>query len=68
MGAITSKKNLRHAVKRNQAKRIARETFRKAQASLTPVDLVIVALKKANDASKEELRRCLEQLFTKLRG
>jgi len=66
LGTITSKRNLKKAVHRNQARRVAREMFRLNQNNLKPLDLIIVAKKKAAAANKDELRRCLENLFRKL--
>lgn len=65
MGVITSKRSLKKAVRRNCVKRMARETFRLSQQRMKPVDIVLVAQKKADRASKKELKRCLEKLFKK---
>ena len=67
IGAVISKRNVKKAVYRNQIKRVVRETFRLQQAELKPIDMVLVAQKKAGIASKEELKQCLEQLFVKLK-
>ena len=66
IGVITSKRNVRKAVWRNRIKRVIRETFRLRQSKLKPVDIVVVAQKKASNANKEELKQCLEQLLIKL--
>lgn len=67
VGVISSKRNAKRAVQRNQIKRMVRETFRRCQPELKPVDMVLVAQKKANDATKDELRTCLEELFEQLK-
>lgn len=66
IGVITSKRNARKAVQRNRVKRVARETFRLKQVELKHVDMVLIAQRKSNDASNEELKKCLETLFEKL--
>ncbi len=66
MGVITSKRNIRAAVRRNKAKRVAREVFRLQQDRMIAKDIVLVAQKRASQAAKSELRQCLENLFTKL--
>lgn len=66
MGAVTSKKNVRRAVQRNKIKRVAREVFRHHQKDLISIDIVLVAKKNASEASKDELRECLEKLIKKL--
>ena len=63
LGLVASKRNLRLAVQRNRAKRVAREVFRHYQSKLVGLDLVFVVRQAAKDASKEELRRCLEKLL-----
>jgi len=65
---ITSKRNIRFAVRRNVAKRVAREAFRVRQGQLAGKDIVVVAQKQANLATKSELHQCLEKLFTKLQN
>jgi len=66
LGVVVSKRNVPKAVKRNQVKRLAREVFRLKQIDLNDLDIVLVARKKANIATKEELERCLEKLFVLL--
>lgn len=66
MGLITSKKNVRKAVTRNRIRRVARETFRLRQIELSGLDVVLVANRKAQLATKEELQACLDNLFSQL--
>jgi len=68
LGVITSRRNIRFAVHRNTVRRVARETFRRHQIAMIGKDIVIVAQKKAGQASKRELQLCLEKLFTKLQN
>ncbi len=68
LGVITSKRNIRTAVRRNVAKRVAREAFRTRQDWVKGKDIVIVAQKRANLATKSELHQCLEKLLKKLQG
>lgn len=66
IGVIVSKKNVRHAVDRNQLKRVARESFRLMQRDLPKVDIVILAKKTAGNANKKELHQCIHRLLVKL--
>ncbi len=68
LGLITSKRNVRLAVKRNLIRRIVREQFRLHQQSLSGYDIVFVAFKGAGEATRAELHRCLEQLLNTLSG
>lgn len=67
LGVITSKRNVRKAVQRNTVKRMAREVFRLNQKDFFGIDIVLVAQKKANEATKEELEECLKKLFIELK-
>ncbi len=66
LGVIASKRNVRHAVDRNQLRRIAKEGFRLMQQDLPRIDVILVAKKGASNADKQELRQCINQLLTKL--
>jgi len=65
-GVIVSKRNVRKAVARNRFKRLAREAFRTQQNNLSAVDIVIIAKSGAGEKTKQELRRCLDQLLKQL--
>ena len=62
LGIIVSKKNVRLATKRNQLKRIVRETFRKTEFT-TSVDVVFLAQKGIMDISGVDLIRTNENEF-----
>lgn len=66
LGLIIAKKVARSAVKRNQIKRIARESFRLKQASLVGLDIMILAYKGIDNLDKAELRLHLERGWSKL--
>lgn len=66
IGLTITKKAARSAVKRNQIKRIARESFRLNQAKLMDLDIMIVSYKDIDTLSKAELRLQLEQAWLKL--
>lgn len=66
LGSVASKRNVRKAVTRNRAKRVAREVFRAYQQRLSAIDVIIVAKSEAATATRRELRLCLDKLFTQL--
>lgn len=61
LGLAVSKKSVKHAVKRNQIKRIVRETFRKHKSSLIGLDIIFVSFQKINELNKTELKDVLEE-------
>src|SRR3990167_9258419 len=66
LGVVASNRHVRKAVVRSLLKRLARETFRRHQQWLWPVDIVIVARADAASANKRDLHVCLEKLFMQL--
>jgi ribonuclease P protein component len=66
LGVITAKKKCPLAVLRNRIKRQVREAFRSFQGKLPSYDMDVVARQSAREASKCELRQCLDSLFLKL--
>lgn len=66
LGVIISKSKVRYAVKRNQVRRVAKEGFRLTPASLPNMDVVVIAKHTSATASKQELRRCIDQLLLQL--
>lgn len=55
LGMAVAKKNCRLAVARNRLKRIIRESFRRHQATLSGLDIVVMNNKGAEGASNREL-------------
>lgn len=68
IGIITSKKNVRFAVKRNLVRRILREQFRVHQSSIIGYDIVFVGYRAAATAERRELHQCATHLLKKLMG
>lgn len=66
LGLIIAKKTARSAVKRNQIKRIIRESFRLKQANLVGLDIMILAYSGIDKLDKAELRLHLERGWSKL--
>lgn len=66
LGLIVAKKIARSAVKRNQIKRIIRESFRLKQQNLVGLDILIIAYKGIDNLDKVELRSHLERGWSKL--
>lgn len=66
LGLAIAKKVIKRAVDRNSLKRIARESFRLRQHSLTALDIVVLARRDALIASPELLRKSLERHWLQL--
>jgi len=66
IGFIISKKNIRHAVKRNAVRRVVRESFRLNQEILPAHDMIIMARKGAGDISSQELHRLAKKCWSRL--
>ncbi|MFT5706834.1 MAG: ribonuclease P protein component [Oceanospirillaceae bacterium] len=66
IGFIISKKNIRHAVKRNLVRRIMRESFRLNQENLPAHDMIIMARKGAGEISSEDLHRLAKKCWSRL--
>lgn len=66
LGIVVGKKALRSAVKRNQVKRIVRESFRHHQHLLINMDVMVVAFPGINKLDKTQLRVCLDSEWQKL--
>ncbi len=63
LGIVTYKKKFPTAIMRNELKRQVRESFRIHRPLLKGYDIVVLARTNAANASKTELRQCLDDLF-----
>jgi len=66
LGLAISKRVSKRAVERNRIKRLVRESFRRAQAQLPPIDLVVMAREVAAGLPGNELLAEIEALWRKL--
>ncbi len=66
LGIIAPKKSIRKASERNLFKRAVRESFRLRQHKLSAIDIVFLAYKNTENASKEKLCQHLEQQWEAL--
>ncbi len=66
LGLVIAKKAARSAVKRNQIKRVIRESVRLNQVTLVGLDVMIVAYKGIDTLSKPELREYVERGWLKV--
>ena len=66
LGIVAPKKSIRKANERNSFKRAVRESFRLRQHKLNAIDIIFLAYKKAESASKEKLCQHLEQQWEEL--
>jgi len=67
LGLVVAKKHAKRAVDRNEIKRIVRESFRHHQSELENFDCVVLSRAGAKDLDSSELRRMVDQLWTRLR-
>ena len=66
LGLIVAKKNIRHAVGRNRAKRHIRESFRLNQTELDCLDVVVLVRRGFGELEDGEMNRLLTRLWLKL--
>jgi ribonuclease P protein component len=66
LGVTVPKKGFKLATDRNTVKRVIRESFRKRQAQLNSLDIVILVRQPRTTFSKRELRECIERLWRKV--
>ena len=61
LGLAISKKQLKLAVERNRAKRLARESFRRHQIQLQGLDIVVMARAGIKTLSNQQILQSLER-------
>lgn len=66
LGMAISRKNIKHAVKRNLIKRQLRESFRQHQAIIGHFDVVVVARAGADGLNRQELRAQIDECWQKI--
>ena len=66
LGLAISKRVSKRAVERNRIKRLVRESFRRAQAQLPPIDLVVMAREAAAGLPGPELLAEIDALWRRL--
>lgn len=66
LGLIVSKREIPKAWKRNQIKRIIRETFRGKQNLWNPIDLIVMIKRPCIKQSKKQLAESFEKAFLPL--
>ena len=59
LGLAVSRKNVKHAIKRNRIKRIIRESFRKNQTLFEGMDIVVTVQRQATAAGSKILNESL---------
>ena len=66
LGVSVPKRSFKLATDRNTVKRVIRDSFRRRQAQLDSLDIVIVVKLPTSPFSKRELRECIERLWRKV--
>lgn len=66
LGLVIPKKHVKRAVKRNQIKRISRETFRLRQHKLPSIDAIVLARRGADTLSPAELHKIFNGLWKRI--
>jgi ribonuclease P protein component len=66
LGLVISKRVAKHAVTRNQIKRVIRESFRLHQQNMEGFDVIVIAKTQCDKLSKNKLREGIDQLWEKL--
>ena len=66
LGLVIAKKHVKLAVHRNRLKRLIRESFRLRQASMPPLDIVVLARKGLADMDNAALLLTLDKQWNRL--
>lgn len=66
LGLAIAARSVPTAVGRNRIKRIARDSFRRARSTLTPVDVVVLAKPAAASAATAQLRKAFDTVWRRL--
>ncbi len=66
LGLVVGKKNIRRAVARNRAKRVARETFRRHSPQLDSLDVIFLVRKGFDALPPAEQTAALQQSWRRL--
>ena len=66
LGLVIAKKKVRHAVDRNRIKRITRDSFRRLQHDLPPVDLLMIARQDLAALDNKALHQALLDAWARL--
>lgn len=66
LGCVVAKKNVRRAVGRNRIKRVVRDTFRRQQQFLMPMDIVFIAHKGLDLLVPQAQTQCLQNNWQRL--
>ena len=66
LGLSIAARTVGNAVQRNRIRRLVRESFRLQQHGIPRVDIVIGARTRAREATSEELRQGLQQLWDRI--
>jgi len=66
IGFILAKKHIKHAVKRNLIRRIAREHFRQFQHQFEHKDIIVLARKGAGELNRKAINTIIKKMLAKL--
>ena len=66
LGLVIAKKHVVKAVQRNRLKRVLRESFRRRQVEIPPIDIVVLARKDADKLAPLELTSMVNRLIDDL--
>jgi ribonuclease P protein component len=66
LGITIAKKKVKHAHERNRLKRVIRESFRHNQATLPPVDIIVIGKTGLDGLTNKEIFTILNKLWKKI--